>query len=89
MNGVAHPVGDHGVQDLMPCGSIIPCQQIAGVDHSTCRELDADSLADHLQLIHEVEDALPGGVILDHQVDAVAAVLAAGNQDVLGEGVRM
>ncbi len=35
MYGVAHPVGDHGVQDLMPCGSRLPDQQIAGVDHGT------------------------------------------------------
>jgi hypothetical protein len=35
MNGVAHPVGDHSVQDLMPCGSCLPFQQIAGVDHGT------------------------------------------------------
>ncbi len=59
---VAHPVGDHDVQDLMWRGTRLPGQQIAGVDHSTGRELDADCLANHIQLVHDVEHPLPGDV---------------------------
>jgi hypothetical protein len=34
MNRITHPVGDHGVQDLVARGPSLASQQIAGVDNS-------------------------------------------------------
>ncbi len=82
MYRVAHPVGDHGVQNFMPGGAGLAGQQVACVDDGARRELDAHCPADHLELVHDVEHPLPGGVVLDNQVDTVAVHLAAGHQDV-------
>jgi hypothetical protein len=56
------------VQDLVPGGTRLTGQQVPRVDHSARRELDADRLANHLQLVYDVEHPLPGGVVLDDQV---------------------
>ncbi len=70
----------------MPGGAGLAGQQVARVDDGARRELDAHRPADHLELVNDVEHPLPGGVVLDNQVGAVAVQLAAGHQDVPREG---
>jgi hypothetical protein len=44
MDGIAHPMSNHCVQDLVSCCPGLASQQIPGVDHGACGELDTDGL---------------------------------------------
>ncbi len=69
----------------MSRGATLPGQQVAGVDHGAVGELDADRLADQVQLVHDVKHPLPGDVVLDNEIDAMTVVFTARYQDVSRE----
>ncbi len=82
VDGVRHPVGDHGVQYLQLGGSILAGQEVAGVDDLAGGEFDFHQPADLVQLVHQAEDDLSGGVVLHDEVGAVTVLEAARDENI-------
>jgi hypothetical protein len=76
---IVHPVCNHGVQHLVSRGVLLADQEVAGTEDGAAGELDADRLPDQIQLVHDVKDTLPGGGVLDPEVDTVRVLVTTRN----------
>ncbi len=72
---IVHPVRYHSVQHLVSGGVLLTDQEVAGAEDDAVGEFDADCLPDQVQLVHDVEDTLSGGGVLDDEVDAVCVTV--------------
>ncbi len=80
--GVRHPVGYHGVQNLQLGGAILTGQEVAGVDDLAGGKFGFHQPADLIQLVHQAEDDLSGGVVLHNEVGAVAVLKTARDEHI-------
>jgi hypothetical protein len=82
VDGVRHPVGDHGIQNLQLGGSILTGQEVAGVDDLAGGEFGFHQPADLVQFVHQADDDLSGGIALHDEVGAVTVLEAAREENI-------